>query len=670
MASNISWNTANSTDVWDFSTQNWLTGGNTATVFANGDNVTFGGTGKSISIPNNVDPASTMVTGGGYLFSGARIVGTLTTSGSGTLTLTNDNVFSQVTIGSGSTLQLGNGGTTGRVGSEANPAPIALNGTLISNRASSSSLTLRGAITGSGNLIVSGGGLSLLGENVNFSGNTIIRRGTLNWNANNALGTSTVTLNDASTGTSNTGLFRNANGTLTNSIVVANQGTGTTTIGRTTSGDTTVIYSGGITLNRSAVLSSGTEPAGLGVVRFSGSISGVGGVTISGNNVTELTGSNTFAGTTNVSGGTLAIGHASALQNSTLNTGSGGSTQITFIAPGTQTYLLGGLSGSNSLGLGANNLTVGANGQSTQFSGILSGSGNFQKTGGGTLTLSGNNSYTGATTINGGTLQIGSGGTTGSLGAGAVTNNGTLAFNRSNAHTVGNTIGGTGSVSIIGGGTTTFTGNNTYTGSTSVSSGTLVVNGNQTTATGTTTVANGGRLMGSGRLGGLTVISAGGMHAPGNSPGIQTFQNLEYQAGSIFEWDLLVAQSDPSSFEQTGRGTVFDGVDVTDNLTGEGAVFRINLEAGQDFEDAFWAQDRKWSGIFTSSNSFDLGSIFQSFEYYAGGSVIGPPTMGQFSFDENDLFYIIPEPGGVVMMLLAGLATFLLARRGRAKRPV
>jgi autotransporter-associated beta strand protein len=75
------------------------------------------------------------------------------------------------------------------------------------------------------------------------------------------------------------------------------------------------------------------------------------------------------------------------------------------------------------------------------------------------------------------TMQIGNGGTTGDLpnaaGAGGVTNNGTLSFNRSNAYTPIRAISGTGQVVQNGTGTVTLSQASTYTGATVVNNGIL-----------------------------------------------------------------------------------------------------------------------------------------------------------------------------------------------------
>jgi fibronectin-binding autotransporter adhesin len=103
------------------------------------------------------------------------------------------------------------------------------------------------------------------------------------------------------------------------------------------------------------------------------------------------------------------------------------------------------------------------------------------KNGTGTWILSGNNTYSGATTINAGTLQIGNGNSTGSLSINStIINNGTLAFNRSNTVTQGthfssNGVSGTGSLTQSGSGNLILNAVNTYSGTTTINSGTLVI---------------------------------------------------------------------------------------------------------------------------------------------------------------------------------------------------
>ncbi|MBT2324306.1 autotransporter-associated beta strand repeat-containing protein, partial [Variovorax paradoxus] len=124
----------------------------------------------------------------------------------------------------------------------------------------------------------------------------------------------------------------------------------------------------------------------------------------------------------------------------------------------------------------------------------LTGGGPLQKLGAGTLVFTGTNTYTGGTTISAGTLQIGNGGTTGSI-AGDVLNNGTLAFNRSDNLSYGGQISGTGALRQQGSGTTILTGANSYTGGTTIAAGTLQLGNGGTSGSIVGDVVNNGTLV-------------------------------------------------------------------------------------------------------------------------------------------------------------------------------
>lgn len=175
-------------------------------------------------------------------------------------------------------------------------------------------------------------------------------------------------------------------------------------------------------------------------------------------------------------------------------------------------------------------------------------------TGTGKTTFVGNNTYTGATTISAGTLQIGNGGTTGSI-AGNITNNSALIFNRLNALTYAGVISGSGTLAKQGVGTLTLTDTNTYSGATTISGGILAVNGSLTNSA--VTVNSGGTLGGSGTIGGAVTVNSGGTLAPGNSPGLLTVGSLTLDAGSTTVMEI----------DGTTRGTQYDAIDVTGTAT-------------------------------------------------------------------------------------------------------
>ncbi|MDP3851842.1 MAG: autotransporter-associated beta strand repeat-containing protein, partial [Luteolibacter sp.] len=139
-----------------------------------------------------------------------------------------------------------------------------------------------------------------------------------------------------------------------------------------------------------------------------GGITGDGGLIKVGAGTFQLTGASNFTGDTLVSGGTLALSHANALQSSTLDTGASGEQSVVLTMPEGTVYNLAGLQGSDDLDMAVSNLSIGQSSLDTTFSGALKGAFGNQliKVGGGVLTLAGPSTYTGNTTVNEGTLAF------------------------------------------------------------------------------------------------------------------------------------------------------------------------------------------------------------------------------------------------------------------------
>ena len=104
-------------------------------------------------------------------------------------------------------------------------------------------------------------------------------------------------------------------------------------------------------------------------------------------------------------------------------------------------------------------------------SGVVGGTGSLTQQGSATTVLAQNNTYSGATTISGGVLQLGNGGAPGSVNAAFITNNASLALNRTGAFTFTNGVTGSGQLIKFGSGAATITANLTYQGNTYISNG-------------------------------------------------------------------------------------------------------------------------------------------------------------------------------------------------------
>jgi len=200
------------------------------------------------------------------------------------------------------------------------------------------------------------------------------------------------------------------------------------------------------------------------------------------------------------------------------------------------------------------------------YAGVISGSGSLTQAGIGQLTLTGENTYAGGTVISAGLLQIGNGGTTGSI-TGDITDDGELIFNRSDDITYSSVISGAGSVTKGGAGSLTFTGANTYLGGTTVAEGTLLV---ENSLTGDVVVNNGATLGGTSTISGLVTVNDGATIAPGsNAVGTLTVANLNLNNLSRLNFEL----NDPGVV----GGGVNDLIEVQNDLVLDGRVFIRDL---------------------------------------------------------------------------------------------
>ncbi len=142
---------------------------------------------------------------------------------------------------------------------------------------------------------------------------------------------------------------------------------------------------------------------------FGGNISGANtALTKAGSNTLTLSGASTYSGATTINAGTLQAGAANTFSSNsdvTLANTTGPTLDLNSFNESIGSLAGGGTTGGN-VTLGGGNLTTGGTNAPTTFSGVISGSGGLVKQGSGTMVLGGANTYTGATTVNAGTLQI------------------------------------------------------------------------------------------------------------------------------------------------------------------------------------------------------------------------------------------------------------------------
>ena len=403
------------------------------------------------------------------------------------------------------------------------------------------------------------------------------------------IGGTLQTSDDAmSLGDSDTPIVLVANTTL-------NTGSAALTVNTTVNGGYTLTLNSSAATTFKGIIGGSTKPTGIttnsgGTVVFNTTAIATNGAQAYGENAT-ISGNITFTTTNNDITFSGTVNSVSDTKTLTIVAGSG------------DTTFSGTVGGSEALGnttIGTAGLTASAfkvqgtlaitNSEASEIDGVISdgdSAGIITKAGAGTLTLSGDNTYTGATTVNAGTIAISHADSLGGT-SGATTVASGAALSISGGITVAEpiTISGTG---ISSGGAIVFTGgNNTYSGAITLgATSTIVSSSGAQTISGTVnggqalTITANGNLIVSGAVGGSTDLSSYAVTTTNSSS--QTFSaNVETTGNQTYTAAGGIVTSGARTFDSSGGTVNFasalsgnNNVTVTGNADIDGAITDI-----------------------------------------------------------------------------------------------
>lgn len=608
--------------VWDNSSTNWTTSTGSANFpWTNSGTAIFSGTVGIVAVTETIDVGAMDFQTNGYIVTGTS---SLAVSGSALTVHTGSGVTALVTTsitGTGGLITSGTGGVLVLTGSSNFTGTSAIkSGTLVVSGAGAvldgPARILVGAAAGDdGALVIENGGqmnsgLVRIADQAGSAGNALVSGGT--W-VNQGMeignyGTGTLLITDGLVSANNgavLGFNSGAVGVVTvtggtfavgGNLDVGFIGTGTVTMdgGLVTAQNMTlgVASSGGRgyatvtsgTLDISGLLNIG--PGVSGELLINGGLvnSGTGSVGVnSGDFGTVTVTSGTWANATRLLLGSSGTGVMTLAGDGVVSVGSG-TLQMAQTSAGNATLNIG--SGTTAAGTLLANVVTGSAGTSvvnfhhtgtTIFAPRIEGKVAVNQLAGTTI-LTAENSHTDGTQISGGTLQLGNGGTTGSI-AGNVANSGTLAFARSDALTFGGTISGSGVVRQIGTGTVTLGALNSYSGGTDIVNGVLQISGTSALGTGDVEIGTSElRAIDNATVGGMSLISV-------NNGATGTFSATAGKTLTLAPLDFLLTGTATLAIGTAGNtGTVFFAPTGAVALTA-GAQVRVNfgtLRAGSD----------------------------------------------------------------------------------------
>lgn len=414
-------------------------------------------------------------------------------------------------------------------------------------------------------------------------------------------------------------------------------------------------------------------------------------ITIGGTQTVTLGGINTFTGGVTISSGTLSIAADENL---------GGSVGVVTIGAGTLQMGAVSLPSSRLFSLtGAGSVSVTAGGSGI-IAGVISGTGSFNKTGTGQLTLSNTNTYAGGTTISQGMLIVSSDANLGSSsGAISIGSGGTLNLNpgssfssarsisltgpgtieATNTATLSGNITGTGSLTKTGAGTLVLTGTNSYSGGTTVSAGTLQGNtnslqgniGNNLALVFNQTFAGtyAGEISGSGSMqinggGTLTMTGTSGLTGATSVTGSSTL----VMNGSLASSALTVASGSTLRGSGTVGSTTMNGqmypgnsvgtLTVNGNLTfGAGSSLVLEIEPTQPSKVVVTGNaDVTQAALSVNPQSGFYGLTQEYTLLTAGGTLTSP--FASFSLNNSNMVGTLTYPSNTALLSIVVLNPF------------
>jgi len=601
-------------------------------------------------------------------------------------------------------------------------------------------LSISGPISESGgsrSLTKSGLGYLTLGGTNTYAGDTTVT-GRLTVAANNALGTT-----DGATIVSTGGQVRINNGVTVSGERLTLSGTGeSTSEGALRIASGTATWGGIVTLaTNSTVLAGGgnvlkigpgsgtainlqsntLDYTGAGGHEVLGGIFGTGGIAKRGSGTLTLSGSGDYSGATTIALGKIVANATSALGTSPVTT-AGGSLELqggfdvggglltlngesltnvsgnnTYSGPVTAAassrifVTSGTMTLSNTITASSSPITFSGNGV-TLISGNL-GAGltsldiNAKASDVPTVIVAGSNpDFTGTVDVQVGSLQLGNGGTTGSLPTnsainigGGASSNARFIVKQSDTVTQGTDffsgpLTGKGGFTQAGSGTTVLNAANVYLGTTNVDAGTLIINGNQAGATGAVTVANGATIGGSGTIGGAVTVN--GILSPGNSPGILTVASLDLIAGSTTRMQIIgagnLAGAAGTDYDQlvisTAGGLSYGGTLDLDFMNtvpfADGTTFDLFGFSGSPLGH-FSSVGSTGNGSYYLLSFSGVGGVWTAI--YGSQQLTFSELTGQLRFTTNSVPEIDPATGSSALSLIAGVVALIEQRRRRAK---